>query len=132
MKRSGVLTSGEVNKAIQSLDFERAYELRGHSFKASFDILRTLVRAFPHPPQPGQQQLRIAVFNVGAPSPGMNATGRAAVRQLAVASKRCLLIEVMSGYCGYLAMISVLFSGAERVILRIYIGEWRESGTVCC
>lgn len=70
----------EVNKSIHSLDFERAYELRGPSFKASFDILRTLVRAFPHPPQPGQRQLRIAILNAGAPAPGMNATVRAAVR----------------------------------------------------
>ena len=75
-----VTINQEINKAIHSLNFERAYELRGPSFKASFEILRTLVRAFPHPLQPGQRQLRIAMLTAGAPAPGMNATVRAAVR----------------------------------------------------
>jgi 6-phosphofructokinase 1 len=75
-----VNTNQEVNKAIQALDFDKAYRLRGPSFHASFEILRTLVRAVPHPPKPGQRQLRIAILNAGAPAPGMNATVRAAVR----------------------------------------------------
>lgn len=75
-----VNTNQGVNRAIEALDFEKAYALRGPTFKASFDILRTLVRAFPHPPQPGQRQLRFAILNAGAPAPGMNATVRAAVR----------------------------------------------------
>ena len=41
----------EVQQAIQALDFEKAYRLRGHGFHASFEILRTLVRARPHPHQ---------------------------------------------------------------------------------
>ncbi|MEZ4672992.1 MAG: 6-phosphofructokinase [Caldilineaceae bacterium] len=75
-----VNTNQEVNRAIQALDFEKSYRLRGPSFQASFDILRTLVRAMPHPPRPGQRQLRIAILNAGAPAPGMNASIRAAVR----------------------------------------------------
>lgn len=75
-----VNTNQEVNRAIQALDFEKAYSLRGSSFQASFEILRTLVRAVPHPPRQGQRQLRIAILNAGAPAPGMNATVRAAVR----------------------------------------------------
>jgi len=75
-----VNTNQEVNQAIHSLDFEKAYRLRGSSFQATFDILRTLVRAFPHPAKPGQRQLRFAILNAGAPAPGMNATIRAAVR----------------------------------------------------
>jgi 6-phosphofructokinase 1 len=75
-----VNTNREVNQAIHSLDFTKAYRLRGPSFGASFDILRTLVRAFPHPPRSDQRQLRFAVLNAGAPAPGMNATVRAAVR----------------------------------------------------
>ncbi len=70
----------EVNNAIHSLDFDKAYRLRGPTFQATFDILRTLVRAFPHPPKPGQRKLRMAILNAGAPAPGMNATVRAAVR----------------------------------------------------
>lgn len=75
-----VSTNQQVNEAIESLDFETAYRLRGSSFRASFDILRTLVRAAPRPPKPNQRQLHIAVLNAGAPAPGMNATVRAAVR----------------------------------------------------
>ncbi|MCB0079376.1 MAG: 6-phosphofructokinase, partial [Caldilineaceae bacterium] len=75
-----VNTNQRVNKAIQALDFETAYHLRGPGFHAAFDILRTLVRAVPHPPKPGQRQLHIAILNAGAPAPGMNATVRAAVR----------------------------------------------------
>ncbi len=75
-----VNTNQEVNKAIKALDFDKAYRLRGPAFHASFEILRTLVRAVPHPPKPGQRKLRIAILNAGAPAPGMNATVRAAVR----------------------------------------------------
>ncbi|MCB0122887.1 MAG: 6-phosphofructokinase [Caldilineaceae bacterium] len=75
-----VNTNQEVNKAIKALDFDRAYRLRGPAFHASFEILRTLVRAVPHPARPDQRQLRIAIMNAGAPAPGMNATVRAAVR----------------------------------------------------
>jgi len=75
-----VNTNREVNQAIQTLDFEKAYRLRGPAFQASFEILRTLVRAAPHPPKQGQRQLRIAILTAGAPAPGMNATVRAAVR----------------------------------------------------
>jgi 6-phosphofructokinase 1 len=75
-----VETTQSINAAIQSLDFEKAMELRGPFFQSSFRILRTLVRAFPHPPKPGQRQLRIAIVNAGGPAPGMNSAVRAAVR----------------------------------------------------
>ncbi len=39
------------------------------------------------------------------------------IKQSAVATRRCFVIEVMGGYCGYLALISGLASGAERVYL---------------
>jgi len=42
--------------------------------------LKTMVRALPHPPEPGQKRFRIAVLNAGAPAPGMNTAARAAVR----------------------------------------------------
>ncbi len=50
------------------------------SFKETFRTLRTLLRSLPHPPAPGQKQLRLAVMNCGAPAPGMNTAVRAAVR----------------------------------------------------
>ncbi len=75
-----VSTNQAINAAIQSQDFDKAMELRGPFFQSSFKILRTLVRAVPHPPKPGQKQLRIAIVNAGGPAPGMNAAVRAAVR----------------------------------------------------
>jgi len=39
------------------------------------------------------------------------------IKQSAVASRRCFVVEVMGGYCGYLALMSGLATGAERVYL---------------
>lgn len=69
-----------VAQAIAEQDYQKALELRGNSFVEAFRTIRTLVRAQPHEPDPGQQILRLAVMNAGAPSPGMNTAVRAAVR----------------------------------------------------
>jgi len=39
------------------------------------------------------------------------------IKQSAVAARRCFLVEVMGRYCGYLALMSALATGAERVYL---------------
>lgn len=39
------------------------------------------------------------------------------IKQSAVATRRCFVVEVMGSYCGYLALMSGLASGAERVYL---------------
>lgn len=69
-----------VAEAINDHDYDRAMELRGASIKEAFKTLRTMLRALPHPPKPGQKRLRLAVMNSGAPAPGMNTAVRAAVR----------------------------------------------------
>jgi 6-phosphofructokinase 1 len=69
-----------VAEAISNRDFERAMELRGGSFKEQFHILRTLIRALPHPPNPELRRLRLGILTDGAPAPGMNTAVRAAVR----------------------------------------------------
>ena len=69
-----------VAKAIDDHEYERAMDLRGSSFKATYRTLRTLLRSLPHAPTPGQKHLRLAVMNCGAPAPGMNTAVRAAVR----------------------------------------------------
>lgn len=69
-----------VADTIAAGDYETAMEMRGGSFKEAFRTFRTLVRALPHPPEPGQERFRLAVLNAGAPSPGMNTATRAAVR----------------------------------------------------
>ena len=39
------------------------------------------------------------------------------IKQSAVASNRVFVVEVMGRYCGYLALMSALATGAERVYL---------------
>ncbi|MGB8984377.1 MAG: 6-phosphofructokinase [Anaerolineales bacterium] len=70
----------QVAEAINAKDYEKAMLLRSASFKNAFSTLKTMIRALPHPPEPGQKRFRIAVFNAGAPAPGMNTAARAAVR----------------------------------------------------
>ena len=70
----------QVAEAINAHDYERAMSLRSASFKDAFRTLKTVMRALPHPPADGQKRYRIAVFNAGAPAPGMNTAARVAVR----------------------------------------------------
>ncbi len=69
-----------IGEAIKNCDYDTAMDLRGRGFREAFQTVRTLVRAVPHDPLPGQKQRRIAVINGGAPAPGMNTAVRAAVR----------------------------------------------------
>jgi 6-phosphofructokinase 1 len=69
-----------VADAVAARNFDEALALRGQNFSESFKIVRTLVRALPHPPAPDQQRLRIAIIHGGGPAPGMNTAVRAAVR----------------------------------------------------
>jgi len=70
----------EVAEAINAKDYERAMSLRSSSFKESFNTFKTMVRALPHPADPTRRHFRIAILNAGAPAPGMNTAGRAAIR----------------------------------------------------
>ncbi len=69
-----------VAEAIQDQDYDRAMDLRGGSFRDSFSLMRTLVRAYPHAPEPGHRSLRLAIMHGGGPAPGMNTAARVAVR----------------------------------------------------
>ncbi|HET9588429.1 MAG TPA: 6-phosphofructokinase [Anaerolineales bacterium] len=69
-----------VAQAIAEKDYERAMSLRSSSFKDAFKTFKTMVRALPHPVEPGKKRFRIGVLNAGAPSPGMNTASRAAIR----------------------------------------------------
>lgn len=93
-----VAKTREINEAIQSCNFDRAMELRGRGYQEAFRILRTLVRAMPHPPQPGKRRLRIAVLNAGGAAPGMNAAVRAAVRLMV--DKGHIPLGVQRGFRG--------------------------------
>jgi 6-phosphofructokinase 1 len=76
----GVAKTRAVAEAITAKDYEKAMSLRSTSFKDAFNTLKTMVRALPHSPAPGQKRIRIAVLNAGAPAPGMNTAARAAIR----------------------------------------------------
>jgi 6-phosphofructokinase 1 len=78
--KESVAKTRAVADAIAAGDYEKAMSLRSSSFKDAFNTLRTMVRALPHPPGPGQPRFRIAVMNAGAPAPGMNTAARAAIR----------------------------------------------------
>ena len=93
-----VTQTQQVAKVIAAQDYETAMAMRGGSFSDSFRILRTLLRAHPHPPEPGQQQLRLAVLHCGGPAPGMNTAVRAAVR-LGIDSGHTML-AVSNGFQG--------------------------------
>jgi 6-phosphofructokinase 1 len=69
-----------VAEAVAAHNYDEAVQLRGPMFAESFQIMRTLVRALPHPPEPGQRRLRLAIMHGGGPAPGMNTAVRAAVR----------------------------------------------------
>ena len=69
-----------VAEAIKEKDYERAISLRSSSFKDAFTTFKTMVRALPRPVDPAKKRFRIAVLNAGAPAPGMNTAGRAAIR----------------------------------------------------
>ncbi len=75
-----VAKTREINSLLEAHEYQRAAEARGHGFMTTVSTLQTLLRALPHPPQPGQRRIRLAILNVGAPAPGMNTAVRAAVR----------------------------------------------------
>lgn len=91
----------EVGEAVEGQKFERAMEMRGGSFADSFRIMRTLVRALPHPPAPGQKRFRLAVMHSGGPAPGMNTAVRAAVR-IGV-DKGHVMLGIRNGFEGFIA-----------------------------
>lgn len=75
-----VATTRSIADAVGARDVDRAMDMRGGSFTASFRLLRTLVRARPGRPDRGARSLRLAVLHADSPAPGMNAAVRVAVR----------------------------------------------------
>jgi 6-phosphofructokinase 1 len=65
---------------IAEHDYETAMEMRGGSFRDSFQMIKTMVRAHPHAPDPSQRRLRLGILHAGGPAPGMNMAVRVAVR----------------------------------------------------
>jgi 6-phosphofructokinase 1 len=70
----------QVAEDIAGKDYDDAMALRGGSFAESYRTFRTIMRATPHEPAPGQKRLRLALLHAGGPAPGMNTAVRVAVR----------------------------------------------------
>ncbi len=75
-----VATTRSIADVIASGDVETAMEMRGGSFRRSYDLLGTIVQARPRPMVDGERSLRLAVLHSGAPAPGMNTAVRVALR----------------------------------------------------
>lgn len=88
----------EVAKLIAAKSYTEAMDMRGGSFREAFRTLRTMVRAFPHPPPVGQQPKRFGILNAGGPAAGMNTAVRVAVR--ACLDKGHTILGVMNGFSG--------------------------------
>jgi len=95
-----VAQTHQVADVIAAQEYDKAMELRGGSFAEAFDVLRTITRAQPHPPAPGQESLRLAVLHAGEPAPGMNTAARVAVR-LGL-DKGHTMLGVQNGFQGLL------------------------------
>ena len=79
-------------------EFEKVLELRGESFRNTYQILQTLLQAKPKPKKKGEDHFRIAVMHSGAPAPGMNTVVRAAVRW--GSNQGHTMLGVFNGYQG--------------------------------
>jgi 6-phosphofructokinase 1 len=109
----------QVAEAIKARDYEKAMSLRSSSFKESFSTLKTMIRALPHPPEPSQKRFRIALFNAGAPAPGMNNAGRAAVR-LGL-DRGHIMLGVNNGFEG-------LAEGQVKELVWTSVSGWASAG----
>jgi 6-phosphofructokinase 1 len=90
----------QVAECVSGGDYARAMALRGPGFESTLRTLRTIVRALPHPPTPGQRRLRLAFLHSGGPAPGMNTAVRAALR-LAL-DRGHQVMGVRNGFRGFL------------------------------
>jgi 6-phosphofructokinase 1 len=89
----------KVAERIHDGDFAGALTLRGSRFGSNLRTLRTIIRALPHPPTPGQKRLNIALMHSGGPAPGMNTAVRAVVRLALDQGHR--ILAVRNGFRGF-------------------------------
>lgn len=75
-----VAKTRQVATLIKEGNYDQAMQMRGRGFVESYEILKTIVQASPHPLPAGQRQLRLLVLHMGGPAPGMNTAVRTAVR----------------------------------------------------
>lgn len=91
--------TNSVVTALKQNDYQEAMDLRGTSFVEAFQTLRTMLRALPHAPKPGQNRFRLAIMHSGALAPGMNTAVRAALR--IGLDKGHILLGIRNGFPGF-------------------------------
>lgn len=121
--RTPLMECVEQTQAVADLiaahDYKKAMTMRGGSFQEAFRTFRTLVRALPHPPAPGQTRLRLAVLNAGAPAPGMNTATRVAAR-LGI-DKGHIMLGIHNGFQG-------LIDGEINEMTWMSVAGWASMG----
>ncbi len=84
LTRSPLTQAVADNRAIADViaegRYDRAMEMRGGTFSASYQLLRTLERSRPRQSELGRRELRLGVLHSDEPAPGMNTAVRVAVR----------------------------------------------------
>lgn len=86
--------------AMERGEYKKVMKLRGSSFEEAFQTLRTMLRALPNPPKPGQKRYRLAVMHSGSLAPGMNNAVRAAVR--IGLDKGHIMLGINNGFEGFI------------------------------
>ncbi|MGA9595773.1 MAG: 6-phosphofructokinase [Acidimicrobiia bacterium] len=84
---------------IAERDYGTAMDMRGGSFRDSFQMIKTMVRAKPHAPDPEQRRLRLGIIHAGGPAPGMNPAVRVAVR--VGIDKGHMMYGIRNGFRGF-------------------------------
>lgn len=98
--RQALQATHEIRQALADKDYAKTMRLRGEGFREAFQTYRTLLRALPHSPPPGQPRLRLAVMHAGAPAPGMNTAIRVAVRH--ALDRGHIVLGIRNGFEGFI------------------------------
>jgi 6-phosphofructokinase 1 len=91
--RQAVADTRAIADVIAEAEDARAMDMRGGSFNASYQLLRTLERSRPRRSDTGRGELRIGVLHSDEPAPGMNAAVRVAARVAMDRGHRVLAIN---------------------------------------
>jgi 6-phosphofructokinase 1 len=91
--RQAVADTRAIADVIADGGHDRAMEMRGGNFSASYHLLRTLERSRPRPADTGRRELRLGVLHSDEPAPGMNTAVRVAARVAMDQGHRVLAVK---------------------------------------
>jgi 6-phosphofructokinase 1 len=91
--RQAVADTRAIADVIADGRYDRAKEMRGGTFSASYQLLRTLEQSRPRQSEADQRELRLGVFHSDEPAPGMNTAVRVAARVAMDRGHRVLAVK---------------------------------------